>query len=350
MINNMIKYLLKSIKRNIILIILFFFMLGLIMFSSSNLAAAKSGLSLWYTSIVPSLLPFFIATELLSNTEIPYILGRLFNPLMNPLFNVKGEGSFALLFGIICGYPVGAKITCNLRNQGILNQNECERLLSFVNTSNPMFILGTVGISLYGSTTIGIILLIAHILAAITVGFIFRFWKITNKNSEQNNILEKQQKKENHICFSNFGDILSKSIYTSISNVTMIGGFVVLFSVIISIAKSSHFFYILITVFSPILKILSLPPSLFSPFITGFLEITNGIFLVSSVNIKTILTKIVLTSFLLGFGGLSIFMQIFCIVSKEKISIKPYLYGKLLQGVISSIYTFLLFQFFNSIL
>jgi len=114
---------------------LFIFTICLVIFSSSNLVAAKSGLKLWATSVVPSLFPFFVATELLSQTSMPYLLGRFFNVFMRPLFNVGGAGSFAFIMGIISGYPVGAKIACNFRKNNILPKIECERLLSFTNNS-----------------------------------------------------------------------------------------------------------------------------------------------------------------------------------------------------------------------
>lgn len=89
----------------------------------------------------------------------------------------RGEGAFAFIMGIISGYPVGAKIVTKLRENNICTKEECERLLAFTNNSGPLFIVGTVGISLIGDTSIGIILLLVHILASITVGIIFRFWK-----------------------------------------------------------------------------------------------------------------------------------------------------------------------------
>ena len=101
---------------------------------------------------------------------------------MRPLFNVPGEGSYPLIMGIVSGYPVGAKIVCDLRNKNILTKPEAERLLAFTNNSGPLFILGTIGIGLFKDTTTGIILLVTHILASLTVGIIFRFWKYKDVN------------------------------------------------------------------------------------------------------------------------------------------------------------------------
>lgn len=178
------KFVLFSVKENLLSIIFILFTISLVVFSKSNLSAAKNGLLLWANSVVPSLFPFFVATELLSYTNVISILGRYLNFLMRPLFNVPGEGSFPFIMGIISGYPTGAKIVSRFKNDGICSSIEAERLLAFTNNSGPLFIIGTVGISLFGNTLIGILLLITHILACITVGIVFRFWKCNTQRSK----------------------------------------------------------------------------------------------------------------------------------------------------------------------
>ena len=111
------------------------FTISLVLFATSNISSTKSGLTLWATSIVPSLFPFFVATELLSKTNIPYIIGNFFKVFMRPIFNVGGEGAFALIMGFISGYPTGAKIACDFRKKNILPKEKFERLLSFKKNS-----------------------------------------------------------------------------------------------------------------------------------------------------------------------------------------------------------------------
>ena len=333
-----------SIKKKFFPILILTFTICLIVFSSSNFVAAKTGLTLWATSIVPSLFPFFVATELLVNTNIPYILGKLLNNIMLPIFNVRGEGSFPLIMGIISGYPTGAKIACDFREKNILTKEECERLLSFTNNSGPLFIIGTVGISMFGSSTIGLLLFITHLLSCITVGFIFRLWK---KNTSFNKTIKSNLYEIKEMNLSNFVEIISDSIYKSISTIMMIGGFIVLFSVIISIFKASKFLNMLTFFISPYLKIIGIPSTFVAPFLTGILEITNGISLISNIHIKAISINIILTSFLLGFGGISIFLQVYSIVSKTDLSIKPYIFGKILQALFSAFYTFIFIHVFS---
>lgn len=339
------KFIFLSIRKNILPAIFCIFTICLVIFSKSNLIAAKNGLILWANNIVPSLLPFFIATELLSYTNVVSKLGNLLNPIMKPLFHVPGIGSYALLMGIISGYPTGAKIVVNLRNEGLCTKEEAERMLAFSNNSGPLFILGTVGITLFGNSTIGFLLLFTHILACLSVGIIFRFWKYKNNSTSNSSSLNKNTNKE-EVNFANLGDILGKSILSAIKTIVVIGGFVVLFSVILSILKSSNVIYILGKFIYPFLNFLGIEDFHFATsIVSGFLELTNGVIQVTSIACKEISINIILCAFLLGFGGISILLQVYSIITKSDISIKAYFIGKLLHGALAAFYTFLLITY-----
>ena len=139
---------------------------------------------------------------------------------------------------------------------------------------------------------------------------------------------------------------LGKSITNSISTVLMIGGFVVIFSSIISILKSSGILNSLVYIFTPLFDFMHIDTSFIYGILTGLLEITNGISIISNIHIKAISINIVLTAFLLGFGGLSVLLQVLSITSKTDLSIKPYFYGKLLHGFLAGFYTFIFMNFF----
>lgn len=320
------------LKRMIIPLGVCIFTAFLVLFSSDNLLAAKNGMLLWASSVVPSLLPFFIATEILSYTNIVSILGRFLNRFMRPIFNVPGEGSFALIMGIISGYPVGAKIVSNFKSQGICTDVECERLLAFTNNSGPLFIIGTVGVSLFSSSSIGPKLFFAHLLSCLLVGFLFRWWKTSKRTSSISTVSTSNT--VNYLSFNNLGLVLSKSIQSAIQSVIIIGGFVVLFSVIISMLNSSNILNLFCNLLEPLLKLLNIPSAYSQGIITGIIEVTNGVKLVA---INTNSVSIIIASFLLGFGGISVLLQVLSITSEAKISIKPYIIGKFLQACFSSI-------------
>ena len=263
---------------------------------------------------------------------------------MKPIFNVPGEGAFALVMGIISGYPIGAKIVSELKNNGICTDVECERLISFTNNSGPLFIIGKVGLSLFYSQEIGIKLLIVHILSCVLVGFLFRFWKFEKFPKIEsyfylNQSANKEKTYKNKIHFNNLGDILSISIQSAIKSILMIGGFIVLFSVIVSMLKSSNILTIIASFFSPILNLFNIPIECINSIIIGLIEVTNGLKLVAFSNNNI---SIIISSFLLGFGGFSVLFQVLSITSKAKISIKPYIIGKLLQAIFSAIIMYII--------
>lgn len=339
-----------KVKRNFLPLLFLAFTFCLLIFSKTNLSAVKYGLSLWANSVIPSLFPFFVATELLMHTNIVYQLGNILNRYMKPIFNIRGEGAFAFIMGIISGYPIGAKIASNFRQNNICTKEECERLLSFTNNSGPLFIIGTIGVLMFKSTSIGILLFMTHLLSCITVGIIFRFWK--RKKTSDNCITHTDSSKQTIkiASFSNLGEILAESITSATSTILLIGGFVVIFSSIISILKASGILNICASCISPIFHILNIDSSFVPPFISGFLEITNGINAISNISCKKLSFNIIFTAFLLGFGGISVLLQVLSITSKTDLSIKPYILGKLLHGILAAIYTYIfinIFPFFN---
>ena len=142
----------------------------------------------------------------------------------------------------------------------------------------------------------------------------------------------------NTLSFYNLGEILSKSIISSINLILIIGGFIVLFSIIISMLNTVHFF----DIFANILAIFNVPANLVTGLLTGFLEVTSGISSICSSTSSSIYSNIIACSFVLGLGGFSVFLQVLSIISRAKISIKPYLFGKLLQAFFAAFYTYLI--------
>lgn len=329
-------FLVINLKKYFFTIILTLFTISLIIFSDSNLLAAQNGIVLWATKVFPSLFPFLVATELLCKSNFTYLLGKLLNRFVKPLFNVPGEAASAIILGTISGYPVGAKVVCNLKKEKIISKIEAERLIAYTNNSGPLFILSTVGIALFQNKKLGFILLVSHVVSAFFVAYFFKFWKNRIKDISFNET--KFNLKNLPVKLSNFGEILSYSIKNSLSSLLSIGGFIVIFSVLLSILNSSG----IINIISNFLSIFRIPTSISTSLITGLLELTNGVFLCANLYENYHLISILLTSFLLGFGGFSVLLQVYSIISKENISIKPYIIGKFLQGIFSVVFTFIL--------
>jgi len=334
-----IRVLAVHLHNYILPLFLLFFMFFLIVFPRTNLIAARDGILLWANNLVPTLLPFLIATELLTKTDTVRVFGKVFTKWMRPLFNVPGEAAFAFLMGMISGYPVGAKIITDFRKQDICTKEESERMLAFCNNSGPLFIIATVGTSFYLDSRIGFLLLFTHILASLSVGLIMGFFskhKKSNRTQSTYNI----PKNKNRISEIAIGDCILNSIQT----ILMIGGFLLFFSVILSILQEIQILHFLKDLLIPIFTFLHIPIQYASAFLSGLLEITTGLKGISNILLQDLSLNFILSSFVLGFGGFCVLLQVYGIISKEKLSIKPYFFGKLLQGLLAAIYTFLILQ------
>lgn len=334
---------LVKIKKNLIPVFYILFLFFLVLFSSTNFKAAKSGLNLWANNVIPALFPFFVAVELLKSTNLVYFISLYLDKYMRPIFNVPGIAAFPFIMGLISGYPVGAKIVSSLYSDNLCSKEEAERMLTFTNNSGPLFIIGTVGTSFYGSSSIGIILLVSHILSALSVGIIFgSISKLKTKNKfSKDSIVDSSfsEFKVEEITISNIGVVLSNSIISAVKTILIIGGFVVFFSVVISILKRCGF---LLFISKCIGLAFGINYEIILGFITGLLEFTNGLNAISLVHLKNISINLTLSSFVIGFGGFSVFLQVLGIISKYKLSSKLYFKGKVLQGFLAALYTYLI--------
>ncbi|WP_040979915.1 sporulation integral membrane protein YlbJ [Oceanobacillus jeddahense] len=340
---------LKTLGYAGISIFLFF---SLIRFPDQALEAAIRGLNMWWEVVFPSLLPFFITAELLLAFGVVKFLGVLFEPIMRPLFNIPGAGSFGWIMGMASGYPTGAKIASRLREERQLSQIEAERLVSFTNNSSPLFIFGAISAGFFYNIKLGLLLAVCHYGANTIVGIVMRFH---GRKQEQQVIKKKkysfslkkafQEMHRNRLRNTRpFGEILGDAVLNSIQTLVMIGGFIILFSVLIKLLFLMDITPFLATLIEPFLPIFELPKELGLPFISGLFEITVGSNLISQVATDSLLQKAMLISFILGFNGLSIQAQVASILAKTDIRFYPYFLARLLHGTFAVILTILLYK------
>src|SRR5690554_6427398 len=149
-------------------------LLLLVLFPSNSYNAAKNGLFIWFNNVLPALLPFFIGSEILIGLGVVHFIGVLLEPIMKPVFNVPGVGSFIYTMSITSGYPMGAKITSELRKRNLYSKEEGQRLLALCSTSGPLFIIGSVSIGMFKNPYLGILIVFSHYFGSIATGLTFR--------------------------------------------------------------------------------------------------------------------------------------------------------------------------------
>ena len=96
----------------------------------------------------------------------------------------------------------------------------------------------------------------------------------------------------------------------------------VIFSIIISILNNSYILDMISKFISPVLTNFGMNFEFTKPILAGIIELTNGLKLVSETAIVNSQFKYYNFCFLLGFGGISILLQVSSIVAKTDLSIK----------------------------
>lgn len=327
----------------------------IIVFSEDAYTAALEGLKVWWDVVFPSLLPFFIIAEILMGLGVVHFMGALLEPLMQPLFKVPGVGAFAMAMGLASGYPIGAKITGNLRRKNLCTKTEGERLVSFTNTADPLFMIGAVAVGMFHRADLGIIIAAAHYISSLIVGILLRFYKGSEDNVE-NTKYKNNHRRRNIFSYAvieliaarkndgrTFGELLGDSIKESINTLLLVGGFIILFSVVTRIFIVTGFLNAIGRVLILLLSPLGLTKAMILPLISGFFEITNGTNLASQAQ-APLIHQLTIANVIIAWSGLSVYAQVATMVNGTDISLKPYFFSRILQGILAGIITIFIFN------
>lgn len=301
--------------------------IGLILFPSESVAAAKDGVILCLNVIVPSLFPFFVLSSMCVNSGMISALGRMLNPVMYPLFRVNGNCAGAFLLGIIGGYPVGARTAISLYETGQCSKSEAERMLSFCNNSGPAFILGVVGAGIFSSSTVGLWLYGAHVLASIFVGILFRSYGDKTKPNPKSTAAA--------IPHISFAEVFTESVKNAFSAVLNISSFVIFFTVIIRLLYLSGIIRLLSVLIAGSMGRLGFSQTIAESLLTGLIEMTSGVWSLREAA-SSLGTKMCMAAFILGWAGLSVHCQVLSFLSSSDLNTRTYFLGKLLHGFFSA--------------
>lgn len=137
-----------------------------------SIDAALTGLNLVIKTILPTIFPFAVICNLLISYDGISLYSKLLGPLLCKPLKLSKNSSFPIVASIISGYPLGCKYCCDLYELGYIERNEFERLLNIASNCSPMFIIGSIGVSMLHSIKLGFILLIANYLSPLIIGII----------------------------------------------------------------------------------------------------------------------------------------------------------------------------------
>lgn len=319
----------QALRDSLVTIALLVAIAALVSAPTQAVDGAKKGLDLCCNVIIPSLFPFFVLSSMSVDLGLAAYLGRLLEGIMRPLFRVSGSCAIAVVLGFIGGYPLGAKTALELYRQGLCTKVETERLLAFCNNSGPAFILGVVGVGVFGSSTIGLLLYASHCVASLLTGLIFRFYGTQQEKGSPCSHAKP-------ITTTTIPAAFTGGVVRSFSSTLNICAFVIFFSAMLQLLASYGAF----TTFAKLLALLGVSPQVAPQLVAGLLELTSG---VSSLRGATnSVGTISMAAFMLGWAGLSVHCQVLCFLIDGGLSPRTYLAGKLFHGIFSAILTYAL--------
>lgn len=321
----------KKLRTGLVTAALIIAALALIAAPDQAIAGAKSGLTLCFNVIVPSLFPFFVLSSLVVDLGLAAQLGRAMERLMRPLFRVSGSCAAAVALGFIGGYPVGARTALQLYEQGLCTKPEAERLLAFCNNSGPAFVLGVVGAGVFGDSRVGLLLYLTHALASLLVGLLFRF----HGGDERRSAVRRTKPIETVTLPAAFTGAVTRSLQNTLN----ICAFVIFFSVVLQLLTA----YGVLGALAGLLSHFGFEEVWARRLVAGLLELSSGVSSLSGGGGFAQLAS--MAAFMLGWAGLSVHCQVLAYLMDSGLSARTYLAGKLCHGLFAAGLTWLLARF-----
>lgn len=299
-------------------------------------ASALEGMKLWALVVLPSLLPFFFFTSLLAKIGATERMARTLKKPCRKVFGTSGYAAYALLMSILSGYPVGAKIIGDLGENGLIDETDATKMSAFCSTSGPLFIVGSVGVGMFGSAAAGKLLFIVHAFSALITGLIFRFFgrtEITTTRTSKNAPISCRPQVSPAKTRAANGNALYDCVYSSVISIATVGGFICVFYVVADIFQN-------LDLLRPIWKTLffvTKNETLSRAFSYGLIECTRGCKMLALCDLSTY--SLAFASSLIAFGGVSVFVQSVCFLKKANVKIPVFLLAKTIQTAISFLLT-----------
>ncbi|TXK77488.1 nucleoside recognition domain-containing protein [Paenibacillus sp. N3.4] len=319
---------------------------SIILFPDKAFQSSLEGLTIWWKLVFPALMPFLMMTELLIGFGVIQGTGPLLEPLMRVLFRLPGVSGWALASGLIVGFPTGAKITASLREKALISREDTERLTALSHLCSPIFMVLVVGVGFLHSARLGVLLAVIHYLSAIVTGLLLRNKKESTQLEEASMEPSSTSTRDHDriagsiwkIALSTmqraylhdgraFGKLLGDAVTSSVQTLMLIGGYMMIFSVLINVVNITHFTDSLRSVTHFVLGLMNIQANTSLQWVPGLLEIHLGAYAVSQTQSLSLLPQIALFSAFLGWGAYLLMRKSLAFITKltRVISLSSYI-------------------------
>lgn len=286
------------------------------------------GLLLCVRTVIPSLFPFAVLSELIVSGGIgTALIAKLAKPLCR-LWGLSEAGCTAVLLGMLCGFPVGARCAVISYDAGQLSKREAEHVLAFSGNPSSAFLISAVGVSLWGNRRFGMALYGTVLVVAVLTGILLKYLRKPCK--EDGSCTVPAAVPQASVGGSR---LFTDAIKSSTGSILLICAYVVFFSTLMGTLE---------LVLAPLGLDATVSAILFCIF-----ELSGGVS--QAATLGNSFLGALLCAFGAGWSGLSVHCQALSVTDGRGLSFKPYFAAKLLQGILCAALFALLITLFPTL-
>lgn len=301
-------------------LLLFFTFAMLLRRADVATACMREGLSLCARAVVPSLFPFLVFSELLVVSGAGELLAKPLERVLGRVLGLSRAGCCALVLGLFCGFPTGARCAILSYERGSMGRCECERVIACSSIPSSAFLISTVGGSLWKNTRFGVRLYLSTLIAALFCGILLHVLQKRKEEEHKEKLLLTPVKP--HFEAS----MLSSAIKSATVSTLLICAYVIFFATLAGALE------LVLGRFAASGELHAI--------LAAFLELSGGVDAAAGLQPQWL--SVLLTGVTVGWSGISVHCQMLSICEGHKLSLRPYFAAKLMQAILCPILLFIL--------
>lgn len=300
----------------------------IVLFPSTAYRAALRGMELFLFTVAPGLIPFLILCPIFLKTRLFYRIAQGFSRISARLFRCGGACGPLFLMGCLSGFPAGARFVRDALASRQITRDDGVKAICFCNICGPLFMLGAVGVGMFGNAAYGWVLALSHYLAAILTGMIMARIPIRSRYAPPPACAPASAVLSSG---SSFLSSLGLSVQNAMQTMLLVGGYIILGSVAAALLDACGIWNGLYLLVRPVASPMGITADLFKGAASGLIEISGGCVRIAKAA-SSAWMRIGLCAMVIGFSGFAIIGQTTALWEGYDLPLGRYLIARLIHG------------------
>lgn len=290
----------------------------MLIYPSQSVAFSLTGLMLWFEKMVPVLFPFMVVSGIMIRMNLTEKFAHMLSPILRPLFRVSDNGIYCIIMGFLCGFPMGARVVAELYERNRLSRAEAQYLLEFCNNIGPIYFCSFV-LPLLQCNVSFKYLFGMYGLPLLYGFFSRRIWYRRYPAFPVPPVRPSEKVPPRQLLYH-----VDDAVSGAVQSIVKLGGYMIFFNLL-------NIIPLFVLKFLRFSEVCYQMGKAFLPTVNACLEITSGITRLGPDDSFIVLI-------LLPFGGISCIAQTYSIIKNTDLSIRSYVWSKLILMLSTTVY------------